>query len=59
MVMTWSEWSREQKISYVQKLPELLTELVKRMEQRADQAEKAVTDVLTRLPLSKKKKGGA
>lgn len=53
----WAECSRDDKLRSFEKLPELLSELTKKLEEKLAKAEHVVTMVAGSLPVPKKKKG--
>jgi hypothetical protein len=53
----WSEATRDLKIQCFEKLPNLLIEIAKKVDERVAQAERIVTEVTSKLPLPKKRKG--
>lgn len=57
-VTAWSEASRELKLQSYEKLPELLIEIAKNVDDRVAKAERVVTEVTAQLTLPKKRKVG-
>jgi hypothetical protein len=54
----WSEGSRDLKLRSFEKLPELLRQIAKGVEEQVAKAEKTVAEITACLPPSKKRKGG-
>jgi hypothetical protein len=58
VVRPWAECSRDEKIDGLRKLPELLVELANRVNEKTDQAERAMAAISSLLPAVTKRKGG-
>lgn len=58
-VRPWSECSREEKLDSLQKLPTLIIELAKQIEERTANAQRILSEVTFELPAPKTRKGGA
>jgi hypothetical protein len=57
-VKPWAECTREHKLRTFEKLPDLLVEIARKVDEQVSKAEQTVAEVAAKLPLPKKRKGG-
>lgn len=57
-VRPWAEWSRDVKLETFEKLPALLVEVARLVDESTTKAEKTVSEVSSLVQLPKKRKGG-
>jgi hypothetical protein len=57
-VKSWAECSRDDKLRTFEKLPDLIVEIARKVDERVLKAEQTINEVTAKLPLPKKRKGG-